>query len=440
MRTLARIGIALAVGMLADSWPTRADQADDAHVRKSVVKVLVTGSRPDPFHPWARSQPQEATASGVVIAGRRILTVSHMINHASQVYVQADKSGEKLAAKVVARAPGIDLAVLKLDDDAFFDAHPPLPSNPKLPDLKQTVFAYGFPTGGSELSITRGIVSRVEYTEYYLSVQGLRVQVDAAINPGNSGGPAAVDGRLVGLVRSRLQQADNIGYLIPTEEIDLFLKDIEDGRYDGKPVLDVYVQKIESEALRARYKLDKKTTGVLIRKVNVADASYPLRVGDVLTRIGDQVIDNAGMVRIEGNRRVIWDVLVQRLVRAGRLPVAVVSATARKSSSTCRSPPPCPGSSPMRSRSPSRISSSARCPSPRRPRITWRIWSGCMRPPARAAMTTTRTPARRTAILGPPVPGQPAVLALRRLAGVPRRAGRDRPAADLRPQAEQGLR
>ena len=133
-----------------------------------------------------------------------------------------------------------------------------------------------------------------------------------------------VDGRLVGLVRSRLQQADNIGYLIPTEEIDLFLKDIEDGRYDGKPVLDVYVQKIESEALRARYKLDRKMTGVLIRKVNIADASYPLRVGDVLTRVGDQVIDNAGMVRIEGNRRIIWDVLVQRLVRAGRLPVVVV--------------------------------------------------------------------------------------------------------------------
>ncbi len=64
--------------------------------------------------------------------------------------------------------------------------------------------------------------------------EGLRIQVDAAINPGNSGGPAVVDGRMIGLVFSRLQQADNIGYLIPMEEIELFLEDIRDGRYRGQ--------------------------------------------------------------------------------------------------------------------------------------------------------------------------------------------------------------
>ena len=40
---------------------------------------------------------------------------------------------------------------------------------------------------------------------------------------------------MVGLVFSKLSQADNIGYIIPGEEIDLFLDDIKDGRYDGKP-------------------------------------------------------------------------------------------------------------------------------------------------------------------------------------------------------------
>ncbi len=59
----------------------------------------------------------------------------------------------------------------------------------------------------------------------------MRVQVDAAINPGNSGGPAIVDGKMVGLIFSKLGRgADNIGYIIPGEEIDLFLKDIADGQ------------------------------------------------------------------------------------------------------------------------------------------------------------------------------------------------------------------
>jgi S1-C subfamily serine protease len=302
----------------------RAGDADDARVRQSVVKIISTLRQPDPFRPWDKGTPQEATGSGVVIAGKRILTNAHMVNHASQVFIQPDKSSEKLTATVVARAPGIDLAVLKLGDESFFDTHPPLPTNPRLPDLKQTVFAYGFPTGGSEMSITRGIVSRIEYAEYYLGIEGLRIQVDAAVNPGNSGGPTVADGHLIGLVFSRLHQSDNIGYIIPMEEIELFLEDIRDGRYDGKPVLDIDSQRLENDTLRARLKLDKKTTGILVRKVHHRDPSYPLRVGDVVTRIGDHPIDNAGMVHIERDRMIKFPYLVQRLTREGRLPLVIV--------------------------------------------------------------------------------------------------------------------
>ena len=252
----------------ATTWPAWADEADDQKIRKS-VKSRIFGSirQPDPFRPWTKGSPHDVTGSGVVIAGKRILTNAHVVNHASQVFVQPDKSSEKLAAKVEAMAPGIDLAVLKLDDESFFDAHPALPIDPKVPTLQQTIFAYGYPEGGTELSITRGIVSRVEFAEYYLQTEGLRIQVDAAINPGNSGGPAVSNGKLIGVAFSKLQRSDNIGYIIPMEEIDLFLTDIRDGHYDGKPVLDINVQNLENDALRARYKLDKKATGVLVRRV-----------------------------------------------------------------------------------------------------------------------------------------------------------------------------
>ena len=130
---------------------------------------------------------------------------------------------------------GIDLAILKLDDDSFFDSHPPIPREKVLPGIKDAVMVYGYPTGGTTLSITKGIVSRIEFSLYHSSVSGLRSQIDAAINPGNSGGPAIVDGKMIGLAFSRLGDAENIGYIIPCEEIDLFLEDIKDGRYDGKP-------------------------------------------------------------------------------------------------------------------------------------------------------------------------------------------------------------
>ena len=104
-----------------------------------------------------------------------------------------------------------------------------------LPEVKDTVLVYGYPQGGATLSVTKGIVSRIEFAGYGEGTSGVRVQVDAAINPGNSGGPAIVDGKMVGLIFSKLGQADNIGYIIPSEEIDLFLKDVADGSYDGKP-------------------------------------------------------------------------------------------------------------------------------------------------------------------------------------------------------------
>jgi S1-C subfamily serine protease len=258
-----------------------------------------------------------------VITGKRILTNSHMVNHSSQVFIQPDKSSDKLAAKVEALAPGIDLAVLKLDDELFFDDHPPLPLRLQLPKIQQTIFAYGYPEGGTDLSITRGIVSRVEYSEYYLHIEGLRIQVDAAINPGNSGGPAVADGQMVGLVFSRLLQSDNIGYIIPMEEIELFLKDIQDGHHDGKPILDTDVQNLENDALRAKLKLDKKTSGVLVHKIHARGASYPLRVGDIITRIGDHAIDNAGMVRNENDHHLKFQYLVQHLVRDNHVPMTI---------------------------------------------------------------------------------------------------------------------
>ena len=109
-------------------------------------------------------------------------------------------------------------------------AHPPVARASKLPRIKDAVLAYGFPTGGESLSITRGIVSRIEFVGYNLGVSGLRIQVDAPINPGNSGGPAIAAGKMIGLVFSHLVGSENIGYIIPNEEIELFLKDVAAGR------------------------------------------------------------------------------------------------------------------------------------------------------------------------------------------------------------------
>jgi len=293
-------------------------------VENSVVKVFATMRGPDLPKPWTKASPREVTGTGIVIEGKRILTNAHIVLYSSQVLVQANQSGDKLSATVEFIAPGIDLAVLKLDDEAFFATHPPLPRATALPSIKDSVLVYGYPTGGTSLSITKGIVSRVEFAGYNYPTSGLRIQIDAAINPGNSGGPALVNDRVIGLAYSHLSNAQNIGYIIPSEEIELFLKDLVDGRYDGKPGIYEGFQTLENAGLRAYLKLDRGVQGIVVHEPYRADAAYPLKEWDIITSIGDTPVDNEGMIKLGDNLRVRFTYLAQHLGKDGRVPLTIL--------------------------------------------------------------------------------------------------------------------
>ncbi|MGA3006593.1 MAG: trypsin-like peptidase domain-containing protein [Opitutaceae bacterium] len=310
----------------ADSAKPSSPASQNDAVENSVVKIFSTVRRPDLFRPWDKEAPHEISGSGVVIEGKRILTNAHVVLYASQIQVQANQAGDKISATVEAVAPGIDLAVLKLDDESFFDSHPALPRAPVLPQIKDAVLVYGYPEGGTNLSITKGIVSRIEFVPYNFHVFGLRVQIDAAINPGNSGGPALVGDKMVGLAFSHLAEAENIGYIIPCEEIELFLKDIADGRYDGKPAMFDEVQTIENPALRSFLRLNPSVKGVMVNEPFGTDSAYPLKKWDVITRIGDTPVDDQGMVKVGHDLRVRFDYLVQKIAQGGKVPLTVVRA------------------------------------------------------------------------------------------------------------------
>ena len=138
--------------------------ARESKIRESVVKISATMRYPDLTKPWTKHSPQEASGTGVVIDGKRILTNAHVVLYASQLFVESYQSSDKLPAKVEAVSPGIDLAILRLEDESFFDKRPPVVRTSALPEVKDTVLVYGYPQGGSSQSITKGIVSRIEFT------------------------------------------------------------------------------------------------------------------------------------------------------------------------------------------------------------------------------------------------------------------------------------
>jgi S1-C subfamily serine protease len=311
----------------------RADSQTETDIRRSVVRILATQRFPNLLKPWMKQEPREITGTGVVIDGQRILTNAHLVTYAKQIYVEPYQSSDKLAATVERLAPGIDLAVLKVEDKTFWKNRPAVPRAADLPEGKDAVSIYGYPVGGSSLAVTKGTVTRINYgllgsqppMEYGLlgSEMGPYIQIDAAVNPGNSGGPALVKDRMIGVVFGSSLEGQNIGYVIPNEEIDYFLQR-RGGSRDHKPRIVDELQSLHNDALRNKLKLAKSVRGVLVRAPASADSSYPLKKGDVLTHIGPYEIDNDGVIRVKDDLRLVFQYIVPKLARQNRVPLTIL--------------------------------------------------------------------------------------------------------------------
>lgn len=324
----------IALGLLVSGFSASCLSADDP-IRDSVVKIHVTSRSPDFRRPWTKQNPRKSSGTGVIIdteiegldgEGPLILTNAHVVRYSSQIYVQPNQTTDKYVANVVAMAPGIDLAIVRLKKPEVIAENPKLSLTNALPSVKDSVNVYGFPLGGDDLSVTEGIVSRIEFSRYYFLVSGARIQVDAALNPGNSGGPAVSDGKIIGLVFSRIQEADNIGYLIPATEIQLFFKDIADGQYDGKPIMLTSMQTAENPALRERLKMTDEVTGLIVNSLSQDETDSnkaSLKKWDVVTHIGPHSLDNRGMVRLRNDLRLHFQNFIPEFVEDGTIPLTI---------------------------------------------------------------------------------------------------------------------
>ncbi len=199
-----------------------ADEVGDG-IRKALVKVYVSSQAPSEVEPWHAGAISSATGSGCVIAGRRIVTAAHVV--ARHTYLKVRRHGEtrKHDARVLFISHEVDLALLTVDDPGFFEGVEPLGLGP-LPTTQSRVTVLGFPMGGDTLSLTTGVVSRVEHVQYsHSGGEFLAIQVDAAVNAGNSGGPVVADGQMVGVAIQSKGDAQNISRLVPTPVVRRFL-------------------------------------------------------------------------------------------------------------------------------------------------------------------------------------------------------------------------
>ena len=286
--------------------------AEVQDVREAIVKVYVVSNSPDYYNPWSMQGPRSASGSGCIIENNLILTNAHVVSDNTFLQVRKYGETERHRAEVVAVSHLTDLALIKVEDPGFFDDEPFLTFG-ELPELQQEVLVYGFPMGGDMLSITKGIISRIEHQPYvHSSSIFLAGQIDAAINPGNSGGPVLLDNKIVGVVMQGIPTSQNIGYMVPIPVIRHFFDDLKDGTNDGYPSLGISLQDMENQSLREYYHMEKDMSGVLVNQIipgSPADGN--LQTDDILLTIGNYKVGNDGTIEFRTNERTQLTYAVQ---------------------------------------------------------------------------------------------------------------------------------
>jgi len=287
---------------------SEAQKTDDAEVaRLAVVRIDVSFFEYSYDAPYRPPSVRRASGTGFIIEGQRILTNAHVVSQANTIRLHRPDQRDDFPARVQFIAHDCDLAVLVVDDPAFFKSSKPL-SIGTSPELNSPVIVVGFPIGGDRVSITRGIVSRKEMDTYAHSTvdSHATIQVDAAINPGNSGGPGLQNGKVIGIAFQSLTRGENLGYLIPPEVISRFLEDISDGKYDG--YIDFGTSELTTRnpvlrrALGLQGVIADPDTGVLVYQVLAGSSAdgYVLP-GDVLLKVNGHTISSEGDVEWNGH-------------------------------------------------------------------------------------------------------------------------------------------
>ncbi|KAM7471331.1 hypothetical protein LguiA_009514 [Lonicera macranthoides] len=283
----------------------------------AVVKVFCVHTDPNFSLPWQRKRQYSSSSSGFVIGGRRVLTNAHSVEHYTQVKLKKRGSDTKYVATVLAIGTECDIAMLTVEDDEFWEGVSPVQFG-DLPALQDAVTVVGYPIGGDTISVTSGVVSRIEILSYvHGSTELLGLQIDAAINSGNSGGPAFNDkGNCVGIAFQSLkhEDAENIGYVIPTPVIMHFIQDYEkNGAYTGFPILGVEWQKMENPDLRMSMGMKSDQKGVRIRRIDPTAPEFKvLKPSDIILSFDGVDIANDGTVPFRHGERIGFSYLVSQ--------------------------------------------------------------------------------------------------------------------------------
>lgn len=221
-----------------------------------------------------RGTRRERVGSGtgfLVSADGYLVTNKHVVDDDQAVYtvVLNDEAhrGEKVQAKVLAKDPTNDIAILKIEKTGL--PHLAFGDSEKL-QVGQTAIAIGYSLGEFDNTVSKGVISGLRRS---ITAGGARtrpeqlediIQTDAAINPGNSGGPLLdIAGNVVGM-NVAMAQAQSIGFALPANQIREVFEQVKSSGKIQRPFLGVRYLPITPE-VKEKNKLPVDSGALVVR-------------------------------------------------------------------------------------------------------------------------------------------------------------------------------
>ncbi|MDP2411583.1 MAG: Do family serine endopeptidase [Pseudolabrys sp.] len=223
------------------------------------------------------------------------VTNNHVVEKASSVEIQLD-DGKTYPAKVIGTDPRTDLALIKVEGNAF----PFVKLSDKDPRIGDWVLAVGNPFGLGG-TVTAGIVS-ARGRDIGASAYDDFIQIDAPVNRGNSGGPTFdTEGNVIGVntaIFSPSGGSVGIAFAIPANTVKTVIAQLRESGTVSRGWIGVQIQPVTQDIADGLGL--KSTDGALVAEpqANGPAVKAGINAGDVIVSVnGERVKDARDLAR-----------------------------------------------------------------------------------------------------------------------------------------------
>ncbi|MBU1007785.1 trypsin-like peptidase domain-containing protein [Candidatus Dependentiae bacterium] len=277
-------------------------------VKNTVVKIICDVAAFHWLEPYNPPMVSSGSGSGFFInSDGDIVTNWHVVNQAQLVQIEIPALGaERLTVEVAGISPERDVALLRLTQYAKERIAKVLGDIPFLKfgnsdevRREQDVLALGYPLGVQALKSTQGIVSGRERISL---IKQSCIQTTAPLNPGNSGGPAINSaGQVVGINFAGMGKAQNVGYIIPINDVKSAIKDLHKIRLLRRPLLGCSLEPANEDMIE--FLGNPKPGGFYIAKVfkNMMLEKFGVQAGDMIYEVNGYQVDRFGRAAVPWN-------------------------------------------------------------------------------------------------------------------------------------------